>query len=307
LKGVAPFANFARIRAILWEMHCPMAENWIEAIGAISGGATEQAACHPSGSSYWQSSGVNPERLQYQADLPAGLHFGCGVTPGIESVAPFGQMAVTGAGATLVICSAPVTMTTILAPGQFHSAGLSAELSQLDGFGPLADFARRQGNVCMALSGVPGTVIARLAMPIDPWFQGTAREIAREARALELVAVFEEALCRPRPLEADAPRSRGLAREACAIIEAEFERPLSIADLAQRTGCSPRTLSEAFRREFGISIGGYLTRFRLDQAGRLLRQGVRPTEVAYRVGYSPAHFATAFKRQHGVVPSRWRS
>jgi AraC family transcriptional activator of pyochelin receptor len=283
-----------------------MDTSWIEAIGAISGGATEQAACHPSGSAYWQSSGVNPERLEYQADLPAGLHFGCGLTPGIESVAPFGQMAVTGAGATLVICTAPVTMTTILAPGQFHSAGLSAEPSLLGGFGTLADFARRQGNVCMALAGVPRTVIARLAMPIDPWFQGTAREMAREARALELVAVFEEALCRPRAWDADAPRSRSLAREACAIIEAEFSRPLSIAALARRTGCSPRTLSEAFRREFGMSIGGYLTRFRLHEAGRLLRQGMRPTEVAYLVGYSPTHFATAFKRQHGIAPSRWQ-
>ncbi|WP_143736967.1 helix-turn-helix transcriptional regulator [Erythrobacter tepidarius] len=238
--------------------------------------------------------------------MPAGLHFACGLTPGIESVAPFGKMAVTGSGATLVICTAPVTMTTILAPGQFHSAGLSAQPSQLDGFGPLADFARRQGDVCMALAGVPRSFIARLSMPIDPWFQGTARDMAREARALELVAVVEEALCRPRPSDADAPRSRSLAREACALIEAEFTRPLSIAALARRTGCSPRILSEAFRREFGMSIGGYQTRFRLDEAGRLLRQGIRPTEVAYRVGYSPAHFATAFKRQHGIAPSRWR-
>jgi len=38
----------------------------------------------------------------------------------------------------------------------------------------------------------------------------------------------------------------------------------------------------------------------------LLRQGMRPTEVAYRVGYSPTHFATAFKRQHGISPSRWQ-
>ncbi len=279
--------------------------NWIEAIGAISGGATEQAACHPSGSAYWQSSGVNPQRLEYQADLPAGLHFGCGLTPGIESVAPFGRMAVTGVGATLVICTAPVTMTTVLASGQFHSAGLSAELSQLDGFGPLAEFARGQGNVCMALAGVPRSVIARLAMPIDPWFQGTARDLAREARALELVAVFEEALCRPRQPDADAPRSRGLAREASAIIEAEFARPLSIADLARRTGCSSRTLSEAFRREFGISIGGYLTRFRLDEAGRLLRQACArprwPTVSAIHPPTSrpPSSASTAFLRAVG--------
>ena len=279
---------------------------WIESIGAICGGTTEQSSCHLSGASYWQSSGVNPERLDYQADLPAGLHFGCGMTPGIEISAPFGQLAVAGPGATLVICTTPVTLRTVLAPGQFHSAGLSGALSQLDGFGPLADLARGQGNVCMALSGVPMPVIAHLAAPISPWFQGSAREIAREARALELVAVFQEALCRPCQADADAPRSRRLAREACAIIESEFARPLTIAELARRTGCSPRTLSAAFRREFRMSIGGYLTRFRLDEAGRLLRQGVRPTEVAYRVGYSPAHFATAFKREHAIAPSRWR-
>ncbi len=280
--------------------------DWIEQIGAISGGATEQSPCRQSATTYWQSSGVNPEPLVYRANLPAGLHFGCGLMPGIESVAEFGSMAVQGAGATLVICTGPTTMTTTLAPGQFHSAGLSTEQSDLHSFGALADFASRQGQACLALGKVSVQVIARLAMPIDPWFQGTARDMAREARALELLAVFEEALCDRSPLSSTVPRSHGLAIKARDIIEAEYALPLTIADLAARVGCSSRKLTDAFRQVFTISIGGYVTRCRLEHAAALLSEGVRPAEVAYRVGYTPAHLAAAFKRQHGVSPSRWR-
>lgn len=283
-----------------------MQDGWIEAIGAMSGGATEQSACRQATTTYWQSSGINPEPLVYNAALPAGLHFGCGLTPEINSVADFGRMSVRGAGATLVACSSPATMTTTLAPGPFHSAGLSIAPAELEGFGALADFALRQGQACLSLSTVPVQVIARLAMPIDPWFQGTARDMAREARALDLLAVFEEALCARQRPPVGEQRLQRLALEARAIIEADYAAPLSIAGLASRVGCSARTLTEAFRQVFQISICGYVTRCRLDHAARFLGEGIRPTEVAYRVGYSPAHFATAFKRYHGVAPSRWR-
>ncbi|MGC6331830.1 helix-turn-helix domain-containing protein [Rhizorhabdus sp. FW153] len=279
---------------------------WIETIGAIAGGETEQSACLEAATTFWQSSGINPQPLVYEVSLPAGLHFGCGLTPGLESIADFGEMRVSGAGATLVICETPASMTTSLAAGQFHSAGLTIMPTELEAFGALAAFARRQGQTCLALEAVPVPVVARLAMPIDPWFQGTARDMAREARALELLAVFEEALCdRARP-RLNARRSHRLAMAARDILEAEFAASLSLATLAARVGCSPRTLTDAFRAVFGISVGGYVTRRRLEEGARLLRDGLRPSEAAYRIGYSPAHFAVAFKRQHGLPPSRWQ-
>jgi AraC family transcriptional activator of pyochelin receptor len=279
---------------------------WIEAIGAISGGKTEHQACRHSPLTYWQSSGRNAEPVEYYADLPAGLHFGCGLTAGIESIAEFGRMTVTGSGATLVVCHSGSRMTTRLAAGRFHSAGLTVSAGELYGFESLGAFAQSSGDACLALAAVPLSVIMRLATPIDPWFQGAARAMACEARALELLAVFEEALCGAPADGAATGRAEQTALEARTIIEHEYAAPPTIVALAARVGCSPRTLTEAFREAHGMSIGTYLTQLRLEHAKALLRDGVRPTEVAYRIGYSPAHFATVFKRACGMAPSRWR-
>lgn len=279
---------------------------WIDNIGAASGGETEHAPATRDASTYWQSSGSNPHEVSYDAELPAGLHLGCGVTSGIVSVAQFGTIDTRGAAATLVICTAPARLTTRLQPGAFHSAGLSLAAPPTEDFALLAAFAHQRGDSCVTLEGIPLSVVTRLATPIDPWFQGAARAIVREARAIELLAVFEMALCGRSAQEPNLSRVHDLAMKARAIIEAEHAAPPALACLAARLGCSPRTLTEAFRATFAQSIGAYLTRFRLDQAQRLMRGGMRSTEAAYRVGYSPAHFATAFKRQFGVSPSQWR-
>jgi AraC-like DNA-binding protein len=279
---------------------------WIDIIGAVSGGETEHAPAAQPASTYWLSSGSNLQPVSYEADLPVGLHLGCGVTAGMISVAPFGHMDVQGAAATLVICTAPARMTTRLQPGPFHSAGLSLAAPPMGDFARLAAFARAEGDRVLTLEGIPLSVVTRLASPIDPWFQGAARAMVRDARALELLAVFQMALCGSCDAGGHRPRAHDIAMKARSIIEAEHTAPPALAQLAARLGCSPRTLTDAFRATFAQSIGAYLTRFRLEQAQRLMEQGMRPTQAAYRVGYSPAHFATAFKHQFGIAPSQWR-
>lgn len=74
-------------------------------------------------------------------------------------------------------------------------AGLTVCAGELYGFESLAAFARNSGDACLALAVVPLKVIMRFATPIDPRFRGAARAMACEARALGLLAVFEEALC----------------------------------------------------------------------------------------------------------------
>jgi len=68
---------------------------------------------------------------------------------------------------------------------------------------------------------------------------------------------------------------------------------------------SDRTLQKGFKALFGVTPFAYLTRQRMNQAERLLRQPNRTVaEVANIVGYTnPAQFAAAFKRQFGITPS----
>ncbi len=72
-------------------------------------------------------------------------------------------------------------------------------------------------------------------------------------------------------------------------------------------GVSDRTLQKGFKALFGVTPFVYLTRQRMNQAQRLLREHNRTVaEVANIVGYAnPAQFAAAFKRQFGITPSEY--
>lgn len=71
-----------------------------------------------------------------------------------------------------------------------------------------------------------------------------------------------------------------------------------------RTGFALR-----FKEKAGVTPLDYLTQWRLQKAGDLLRQGEESVEeVALRVGYeSGAAFSKAFKREMGFSPGSYRN
>lgn len=97
--------------------------------------------------------------------------------------------------------------------------------------------------------------------------------------------------------------------EATTIIRAEFNRPLTIDDVAARVLTSRRQLQRSFEEIGNTTFRASLTAVRMDVAARLLRQhGATVREAAYAVGYrQPAQFAKAFRRHHGVTPSALRT
>ncbi|QZY29433.1 AraC family transcriptional regulator [Nocardioides coralli] len=96
---------------------------------------------------------------------------------------------------------------------------------------------------------------------------------------------------------------------AIRTIHTEHRHPLPVEELAARVSLSPATFKRRFRDLVGSPPGAYLTRVRLDQAARLLRDTDDPVStIARAVGYStePA-FSRAFSRRHGLAPGRWRA
>ena len=104
----------------------------------------------------------------------------------------------------------------------------------------------------------------------------------------------------------------GLADSAVGAALAEIHtspgHDWSIAELAQAAGVSTTTLTDRFQRYVGLSPRRYLTRWRMIEARRLLRDtDLGVAEIADRVGYaSEAAFSRAFKREVGVPPSDCR-
>ena len=83
---------------------------------------------------------------------------------------------------------------------------------------------------------------------------------------------------------------------------------ITLADLSAQAHCSTVTLTEHFRREFGMSVMEYVIKKRLQLAQKLLLDSrLSVTDIAGRCGFCSAeYFSRCFKRAYGVSPSHFR-
>ncbi len=116
-------------------------------------------------------------------------------------------------------------------------------------------------------------------------------------------------------LAAALQRSRGLSletrqfvRSAMAYIHEHYADPITRAEIADHVNLSPRHLDRCFCEEMGLTPIAYLTRFRLRQARRLLKDdSLNISDVAAAVGFSDgSYFSRVFRREMGMSPSDYR-
>lgn len=91
-------------------------------------------------------------------------------------------------------------------------------------------------------------------------------------------------------------------------VGAHINQPLTIADLAKHTGYSISHLRAVFRKELGVSLGGYLRDSRLSLAAAMLTDPERGNiqSIAEACGFvSIFAFSRAFKSAMGVSPSAY--
>lgn len=86
---------------------------------------------------------------------------------------------------------------------------------------------------------------------------------------------------------------------------------ITLSDMSQNLHCSTVTLTETFRREYGITIMKYVLQKRMKLAQGMLADPNCPmtvTEIADRCGFPDVeYFSKKFKETHGVPPTVWRS
>ncbi len=86
------------------------------------------------------------------------------------------------------------------------------------------------------------------------------------------------------------------------IVNSDF----SISDITRELGVSRTLLHTKMRSLFGMSMGDYIRKKRLDKACRLLREGRNVSETAYATGFSdPNWFSKTFKKHIGISPSEY--
>lgn len=94
--------------------------------------------------------------------------------------------------------------------------------------------------------------------------------------------------------------------EAIKWLRNDFNRPLSIEDIARELGMSASAFHHHFRSLTAMSPLQYQKQLRLQEARRLmLGEGLDAASAGYRVGYGDAsHFTREYKRLFGAPPMR---
>ncbi len=98
-----------------------------------------------------------------------------------------------------------------------------------------------------------------------------------------------------------APRVR---RRVLELMDAQFDRQLTLDVLAREAGLSLTHFARAFKESVGRAPHQHLMTLRLERARRLLEApDAALSDVAVRAGFADqSHFTRLFKRQFGVTP-----
>lgn len=110
------------------------------------------------------------------------------------------------------------------------------------------------------------------------------------------------------PPPAKYAASRFYINEAVTYIKANYQRDISIEEVADKCGLSRAYFGKVFKEHFGKSPQDFLMNFRMQKATELLSNtALTIGEVSSSVGYvNQLHFSRAFKNRYGISPRQWR-
>ncbi|KLU64874.1 HTH-type transcriptional activator RhaS [Desulfosporosinus acididurans] len=95
-------------------------------------------------------------------------------------------------------------------------------------------------------------------------------------------------------------------KTACAYLESNYAQPITLDKLSELTELSKYHLLRSFTRQKGISPYSYLITIRINNAKKLLEQGMSPLDVAFQTGFSDqSHFSNFFKKLIGLTPKQY--
>ena len=92
------------------------------------------------------------------------------------------------------------------------------------------------------------------------------------------------------------------------LIDTNVESPLTIAEIAEKSGYSGYYISSLFRKETGIGIGDYIRQQKVERAKILLADSRRPvSDIAAALSFStPSRFTAVFHKLTGMTPREFR-
>ncbi|ARN83122.1 hypothetical protein DSM21852_26990 [Methylocystis bryophila] len=96
-------------------------------------------------------------------------------------------------------------------------------------------------------------------------------------------------------------------RGAYALIEANYQKELSITDISAALEIGPYHLMREFRRHIGIPMQALQSQFRVEFGKKLLRQGLPVAEVSLEAGFADqGHFTKRFREIVGAPAAAYQ-
>ena len=102
--------------------------------------------------------------------------------------------------------------------------------------------------------------------------------------------------------------AKGNVSDVKAYVKNNLSKKITLSELSWKLHCSTVTLTEHFKKEFGITIMEYVTQKRMDKAKRLLENSdLSVREISEACGFSDIeYFSRSFKGIYKMSPSAWR-
>ncbi len=96
--------------------------------------------------------------------------------------------------------------------------------------------------------------------------------------------------------------------KATEYIKNNFQKGITLNDVADYVNLSAYYLSKLFKKELGINFIDYITFCRMEKAKKLLKSTDEPIiNISIELGYNePNYFSKVFKKNFGITPSQYR-
>jgi AraC family transcriptional regulator len=170
-------------------------------------------------------------------------------------------------------------------------------------------------RVARALGRDPGRAVLRARHKLrEPRIEHVAWALAEHADAGGLfadslgIALVAQLLGEPAPPSPAASREHEIAARATSVIDAQLDRPITVAWLARELAISPTHLKRVFRRATGLPIHAYVVQQRVERARQLLATSeLGLAEIALAAGFAhQSHMARWIRRLLDVSPHTLR-
>lgn len=104
-------------------------------------------------------------------------------------------------------------------------------------------------------------------------------------------------------------QSNQTIKKAMLFMENNYNKPITLPDIADAVNLNPSYFSRLFKKENGLSVTEYLTQFRLEKAKELLKDNsLRLRDVAESIGFNDiSYFSNTFKKYTGMSPTEYRT